>query len=121
MLLPSRKDRSSLRSFADQWSSIISMQISNGKMLSRSKQVCLTPKTDLMHSNYNYFCQYFFTFLLYMNYYTHDRLAEAESLLVGDDSNTIFDNTSSAAIEKVSTDFGDASPFALQVSFDTVK
>ena len=56
-----------------------------------------------------------------MNYYILDRLAEAESLLVGDDSNMIFDNTSSAAIEKVSTDFGDASPFALQVSVDTVK
>ena len=56
-----------------------------------------------------------------MNYYTLDRLAEAESLLVGDDSNMTFDNTSSAAIEKVSTDFGDASAFALQVSVDTVK
>ena len=89
-------------------------------MLSRSKQVCVTPKTDLMHSNHKYFCLYFFTFLN-MNYYTLDRLAEAESLLVGDDSNMIFDNTSSAAIEKVSTDFGDASAFALQVSVDTVK
>ena len=45
------------------------------------------------------------------------RLAEAEALLVGDDSNIGLGNTCSAAIDKVSSDFGDNSAFALQVSY----
>ena len=43
------------------------------------------------------------------NSYLFCRLAEAEALLVGDDSNIGFGSTCSAAIDKVSTDFGDAS------------
>ena len=42
------------------------------------------------------------------NSYLFCRLAEAEALLVGDDSNIGFGSTCSAAIDKVSTDFGDA-------------
>ena len=45
------------------------------------------------------------------------RLAEAEALLVGDDSNIGLGSTCSAAIDKVSSDFGDNSAFALQVSY----
>ena len=44
-------------------------------------------------------------------------MAEAEALLVGDESNIGFGSTCSAAIDKVSTDFGDGSAFALQVSY----
>ena len=55
------------------------------------------------------------------NSYLFCRLAEAEALLVGDDSNIGFGSTCSAAIDKVSTDFGDASAFALQVSYVSFK
>ena len=44
------------------------------------------------------------------------RLAEAEAVLVGDDSSMVFGNTCSTVIDKVSTEFTDASAFALQVS-----
>ena len=44
------------------------------------------------------------------------RLAEAEALLVGDDSSISVGGSSAVIIEEVASAFGDASAFALQVS-----